>query len=568
MNNVNKWEFALAKETKKEYQQQISDFYTSDDGKTTKMNLAEKFALISGVLANYTLLGLESRKKWQNDAQSLDLVKIFNPISLTWDNPKYIYTACLNAVDVLYTQNDVVKLSNFIFENLRNSQDTIIVPEPYNGSRYILFENGVFDCLTQKIISVEPTSIPSEHDCNIPYVNFDSFLEINGEEIPIYQVGFIEKHKHFIKLDLDIQAPNYKGYGNTETWNPETWLLKTANNNLEKAKYILTIIGMMIVPNHWFNAFIEINGKSGSGKTVITNIAKSIYGGNDVAIPEDFTIEQAQDNFPFRGLVNQNTALVHITEVNGTYLNANMISLFNSFANSSMEMKQMGDVSVKLTPPPLLVLEGVSWAKFDNTKTGVARRLLPLDLTDADTKGYRSSHNKDIFAFKKVVQWFAKAAVLAFSDLTHGDDHFSFNIDDTSTLPIFAQKWHMLAINAGDDLMNTYMLKIKKSLHSGYLPIRMMYEIYQKSVEDDDPEQKRSRKFRSFKDALKMYLSEDFDVEVKDDLQKHSEDELGIDLHDLTNAMELPKGLENYNNTHYGKFSIPYWFKITRKEAF
>ena len=64
-----------------------------------------------------------------------------------------------------------------------------------------------------------------------------------------------------------------------------------------------------------------------------------------------------------------------------------------------------------------------------------------------------------------------------------------------------------------------------------------------------------------------MYLSEDFNVEVSDKLQKHSEDDLGIDLENLKKAMELPKGLENYNDTVYGKYERAYWLKITRKDA-
>ena len=560
------WEQALASEVQAVYVKRTEEYFETNE-KAKTFPIKEKYEVVLGVLHRHALLGLEPRKNWKDDSAGLDLIKIFNPATLTWENPKYLLTACLMAVDIIYTQNDVAKLANYVFESLRNSKTSKDVPKPYSGSRYLLFKNGIFDCLNKELIEIEPSMQLTDNNNTIPMILDSQKLEIRDKSIPITQVGFTEKHKHYIDLELDMELPVYKGYGKNETWDPQTWLLKTADNRKDVAKYILQLIGVMITPNHWFNAFIEINGKSGSGKTVITNIAKGIYGENDVAIPEDFTIDQAMDSFPFRGLVNPNTALVHITEVNGTYLNSSMISLFNSFANSSMEMKQMGDVSVKLTPPPVLVIEGVSWAKFDNTKTGVARRLLPLDLTNSRTRDYRSSHNKDIFSFEKVLKWFAKEAVLAFAEMTGGDEHFAFNIDDIDTLPGYAKRWHMLAINAGDDLMNTYMLKIKDSLHNGYLPTQMMFKLYEKSVLDDDPEQKHSRKFPSFRDALKMYLSEDFNVEVSDKLQKHSEDDLGIDLENLKKAMELPKGLENYNDTVYGKYERAYWLKITRKDA-
>lgn len=563
MTSTAEWENLLASETQASYLDELETVDKADKKKT--FPIKRKFEIISNVLSECATLGLEPRKKWDNDAQTLDLIKIFNPNTLTWENIKYVLTGCLSAVDILYTPTDVTKLASFIFERLRNSKTVIEVPEPYSGSRYILFNNGIFDCSSQELIEIKPAVATSKHNFRIPTISFGTNLEIDGEPKPLIEVGFTEKHKHFIDLDLNADVPTYKGYGQTETWDPQTWLLKTANNKPEIANYILEIIGMMLVPNHWFNAFIEINGKSGSGKTVITNIAKSIYNGNDIAIPEDFTIDQAQDNFPFRGLVNPNTALVHITEINGSYLNANMISLFNSFANSSMEMKQMGDVSVKLTPPPLLVIEGVAWAKFDNTKTGVSRRLLPLDLTESDTRHYRSLHGKDIFRFKKVIKWFAKEAVLAFANMTKGDDHFQFSIDDPETLPTFAQKWHMMAINAGDDLMNTFMLKIKESLHNGFLQLKMMFELYNQSVLDDDPDRKHSRKFPSFRDALKMYLQEDFNVEVLNDLQYHNQDDLGIDLEHLEQAMNLPKDIQEYDK-NFNKRS-PYWLKITKKDA-
>lgn len=561
------WESALSKEIQISYQLANQE-YRESEGQNKNLPIKRRYEVILNVLHCFSILGLENRKKWDNADSTLDLVKVFNPITLTWENPKFLFSACLAAVDVLYVPSDVIKLSSFIFETLRNSKAVMEVPKPYSGSRYLLFNNGIFDCLTQEIIDVQAQLQLTENDIEIPMVSPNATLEIEDHKVPIANAGFTEKHRHYIDLDLNMEVPKYQGKGNNETWDPQTWLLKTAGGRANVAHYILEIIGIMLVPNHSFNAFIEINGKSGSGKTVITNIAKGIYGDNEVAIPEDFTIDQAMDNFPFRGLVNQDTALVHITEVNGTYLNPTMISLFNSFANPSMEMKQMGNVSVKLTPPPVLVMEGVSWAKFDNTKTGIARRLLPLDLSESNTMNYRSSHSKDIFRFKKVLKWFAKEAVLALSELTQGDDHFAFNIDDVDTLPDFARRWHMMAINAGDDLMNTFMLKIKDSLHNGFLPMKMMFRLYAKSVLDDDPEQKHSRKFPSFRDALRMYLSEDFMVIRSDELQHHDEEELGIDLKQLSHAMALPKELENYQTTDYAKYKQAYWLEIKRKAAF
>lgn len=130
--------------------------------------------------------------------------------------------------------------------------------------------------------------------------------------------------------------------------------------------------------------------------------------------------------------------------MNETGLKSSTISLINSFANDAMEMKQMGDVSVKLSLPPLLVMEGVNWAKFDSTKTGITRRLLPIDLSNSKTDYYKAKQGKKVLKSPKVLQWFAKKVLLTFSELSKGADNFMFNLDDVETMPSFFQKWHML----------------------------------------------------------------------------------------------------------------------------
>ena len=117
-------------------------------------------------------------------------------------------------------------------------------------------------------------------------------------------LAFTEKHKHHFELDLNAELPHYKNANKDEKdWDPETWLLKTCGNNKTQANFLLQIMGVMLVPNHAFNMFIEINGKSNSGKTTLLNIVKSIYSGqkdNDLRIKLNYTLNDLNDTFPFR----------------------------------------------------------------------------------------------------------------------------------------------------------------------------------------------------------------------------------------------------------------------------
>lgn len=540
--------------------------------KKDKISLTDKYNCILNSIIDGVLLGLKPRQYWTDDSDAIDLIRIFNPITLTWEHVKFIFQSCLASVGILTMPGDITKFANYVFDTLKNSEDITYVPEPYKGSRYVLFDNGIFDAKNKKLIKLDvPRKNIEGTDVSIKHVRFTPTLEIDGDQIPLPDVGFTEKHKHHFSLNLNAKVPSYKNAHKSEKdWNPKDWLLKTCGNNTKQANFLLSIMGVMLVPNHAFNMFIEINGKSNSGKTTVLNIVKSIYSGqkdNDSRIKLNYTLNDLNDTFPFRGGVNHDTVMVHITETNASRLKPSGISLVDNFANQTMEMKQMGDISEQLTPPPLLIMEGAGWLKFDSTKTGIARRLLPIDLTNSETNHYRSSSSKSrTFSRKKLLQWFAKEAMLKYADLTHGEDDYQFQLDNVEELPDFAQKWHTVAVNAGDELMNTFMLRISPLLHSGYLPLRMMHLLYQQSVLLDNPEEKYSRHFESFQNAFKMYLKDKFVVQPQEGiLRVENPADLGIDLNDVSNVMDLPKELENYENTKYAKYKSPFWVYIQNK---
>lgn len=126
------WENDIGKLVQIDYQQ-LYDELNVDTKKEFKPNLVQTFNQILRSLSSKVLLGLAPRRTWKANSDVVDLVKVFNPISLTWENPKYLYSLCLTHTISIYTNNELTKLANFMFEALRNSENVTYIPEPHKG---------------------------------------------------------------------------------------------------------------------------------------------------------------------------------------------------------------------------------------------------------------------------------------------------------------------------------------------------------------------------------------------------------------------------------------------------
>jgi hypothetical protein len=562
--------------------------YLASQSDSKKVSVAEKYEYISRAIDSGGVVVTLPEDEWVVGKKPLDLLRAYNPETLTWERIDFLLMGILNETFGIYKEQDILTLAQNIFHRVR-SIPTRRTPRVYRGSRYILFSNGIFDAKTRELIpiDIETQNLPIEGadgaiynpDVDESYVTVlrpqSRSLEISttaeddtdADTItkPIPFIGFTEKHKHHFDLDLTVTNPSFAGYGDSDTWTPEDWLTRTSNNDQDQADFLAKILGVMLVPNHSFNAFIEINGESSGGKTTLINLVNAIYGHNP-GVSTGYTLDDLSDRFPFRGTVNRDTAFVHITETNGARLNSSGISLVNSFANQEMQMKQMGTESLTLTPPPLLVLEGKGWVLFDSTKTGIARRLLPIDIRGAQTARYRNKrYGKLIFENKTVLAYFAKRAVLAYADLTQGDDNYMFNLDDITTMPEFVQAWHINAVNAGDEQMQSYSERMQDVLTDGFISSDLLYDLYKESVLFDDPDTKFIRHRRSFEEAFTVYLREFFEFEkVKDLMRVTNTHELAINFNKLTDVMPTPDSLKSYAKSADAMYKSRKWYKVTK----
>lgn len=540
--------------------------------KTEKRPMIETFEHIFSVVEENVIFAIVPPDQWQKDdlANRNNLLRVFNPETSFWETPVDLFSAMLQNAGIAYGKNELTKLGNYVFEELRRNE-VQIVPKPYSNCRYLVYQNGILDVFTLTLITPE-----TELNGNgVPMPKKDKKFELDGQPCYIFDMGFTKKHMHHIDYVSAPECPSYdavpvydsEGNLKYEDWNPLVWALKTNDGDDRKNDYMFELLGVMIVPNHRFNCFIEINGTSSGGKTTLINIVKNIYGSPET-LKLNCTLDEMNAQIPFRGTVDKTTNLVHVTEVNGAGLKANTISLVNNFANESMSMIQMGEKSVQLTPPPLLVMEGVNWALFDNTKSGIARRLVPLDITKADTKDYQNDkYAKEVFDQKDMIEWFNYMAVLGLQSLINGNEHFMFQVDKVKTLPKFARVWHNQAVNAGDKLIEQFVSRIEDTLHAGYLPMELVYQLYVESARLDNGDDVFTRNIHSFTKAFNMYLKEDgYEVEECEKPVKCSEFDLGIDFKALSEEMSLPQDASNYADSKYARYPINGWLRITKTE--
>lgn len=576
------WETKLALILEKQLEDRLAAKQERETEKGAKKGLSRKemFAVIVSVLTRYTTIGVVDPIYRSDDINTLDLIKIYNPISLIWESPRFIIKNLLFAAIGNYSSTDFQGCVNFIYGSLvNNPSGTTYVPDPYDGARYLMFDNGIYDTCTKQLIKIKPQTITAKiksgKKIKVPIVKYNPTLEIDGEDIPLPEVGFNEFHKHhrnFRFFDRDsipkFDGDPLPGQANYD-FTPLEWIRRVAGG-IPQANFILQNMGALLVPNHRFNAFWEINGPSNSGKSTLINLVKAGYNSRE-SVLDGFTIDTLTESFPFRGTVNETTNVVSITEVNGSSVPKAAISFVNQFANEAVSLKQLGGKSKTISPPPMLILEGAGWAHFDVTNTGVQRRIIPINLGESSAKNYRAKLKKNVFRRKDFIDCFVFLAVTAYAEMTQGDDNFVFQIDNLNTLPDFAQLWHTQAISAGDRYMNNYMARLAPALHTGYLPLQIMHQLYQISTKLDGIENQYQRRMPSFITAFVIYLRQSgynviqYDTDKQDQLQKHSEDELGIDFEKVQEAMDIPDDLKNYNSSEFNRFKRPQWIKIERK---
>lgn len=390
---------------------------------------------IEDILFEHVTFGIIDKN---NIYMGLENIMVYNPEKGYWEKAVYILRLILDAFHKEYTERNVTEIANIICGKVNGLRGTINLRKQYSGSRYLLYENGIFDLKEMKLNPIKTIKDPS----GIVGIDFGQKFDINGEKLSVPEMFFTSKHMHTRDLMVDSPLPSFPISTANEIWTPRDWLLRINDGKKEQATYFLQLLGAMLVPNHFFECFIEINEKDTSDKNVLLSLVKEIYNNNSIKL--NYKLSELKRKKPFSGKVDAHTNIIGISEANGAVLSAKETNLISALVNRESM------ILPGLNPLPLLVIESEGWLKFNdvrNTGSGINRRLLPLDLTESDDKCH---FPLSAFKNKEVIDWFNWQALVALHDLTEGNENFIFEIDDIKTLPDFARRWHFTAVN-GDD---------------------------------------------------------------------------------------------------------------------
>lgn len=451
------------------------------------------------------------------------------------------------------------------------------IPPAYSGTRYQLFLNGIYDFVEDKFIEAEDVEE----------------LEVNGEKIKVEELGFLNKHLHRIIYNHKPKPPIIENPKTKEKWDFREWLLKVNNNNKERAKWLLFLIGICILPNANIGTNVMLVGPSGSGKSTIGSIIKNIYvGGAGSAVAQfdknntrdivnsSFEVKTLGDDHPFRGSLTEETNFVHLSEMNKVKLTERACILYDKFCDNEMEARKMGKNSVVLSPTPTLYMEGTGFPKMETVKNGVERRTFPFkiepsdDLIDYRVKGIPQ---EQIFSNDIILQWVVRSAFKTIRKYVDEEDYESIKINmQYFETPEFINEWKDEFVSGGDEISEFYNSVLypameervvkAKDTQSWLLNESMLYEIYKEFERDRDVPDTFIKGRSSFLESIKAKLERSsFSIEpIKKYHAEGNDSRLGLDLSFLNSIFNLRDDLSHldYESGEYAKKKKSDWFVI------
>lgn len=200
---------------------------------------------IEDILFEHVTFGIIDKNKIY---MGLENIMVYNPEKGYWEKAVYILRLILDAFHKEYTERNVTEIANIICGKVNSLRGTINLRKQYSGSRYLLYENGIFDLKEMKLNPIKTIKDPS----GIVGIDFGQKFDINGEKLSVLEMFFTSKHMHMRDLMVDSPLPSFPISTANEIWTPHDWLLRTNDGKQEQVTYFLQLLGAMLVPNHFF----------------------------------------------------------------------------------------------------------------------------------------------------------------------------------------------------------------------------------------------------------------------------------------------------------------------------
>lgn len=414
-----------------------------------------------------------------------DRVVIFNPLTGLWTHDDDLFRMLLTVIKPYATKAQVETMVETFAAQAANAGRVI---SPYNGSRYLLFNNGMLDIVTMNFHQLNETRVKKLH--------------------------FIERSKLNIDFVFDPQIPILANERQCDggDWNPKDFISAYGNNDAATIQYLLFGLSLGLFGSHNFGVHFDIQGESRWGKTTLSEIYNGLYD-NHVQI---ISFSALNENFPFTSYPI-NTSVIWVKESNiGTKPldDEHGTVIYDGLADNQVRFNVKGTDDIVLSNPPQVYIDGTQLIQASEITTGPAGRTLAYKLPKMTTalrnQAYANNINNDLHN-PQVLQWLVWQMIQAYRSLIPQTRQADLKLNlslagDLNLLPPFAKKWRdEFAANSGglDGWFNDqiepflYQTTDDKDPKATLLHPSILYMFYRQAYRADNPQDRYFNHIRS-----------------------------------------------------------------------
>lgn len=377
-----------------------------------------------------------------------DLV-LYNPLSGLWEHDENEFYMLLNILKPAASPTaDLTTLMASLGARARLHNHFV---QPYSGSRYLLFTNGVLDLVDNVLI---PISDPMIKD-----------------------LKFTERHLHSIDYVEDAPEPEFENdRPDGGVWTPgifvDGYTSPKAPDHAEIKRYFLFGLSLGLLAGHNTSVNFDIEGPSRLGKTTWWQIFNEIY---DAGRAAQIVYARLNEPFPVTNY-NLNTAILWVKECNKDtepLNNENGTQFYDGVADNQFRFSVKHGADIIVDNPPQMFIDGTQYIQASEMDTGPAGRTLAyhidFDGSIAERDRFYSNSITERLSDTQVLQYLISEMVKAFRATVPMNriPDFRMNLakaDDLDLIPARAQEWRRQLVNADLRLTNWFEDEVEEFL--------------------------------------------------------------------------------------------------------
>lgn len=390
-----------------------------------------------------------------------DNVAIFNPLTGAWEHDEDEFISMMTVIKPGIT-NMQVRTVMMMWGATARRRGAVI--NPYNGTGFLLFENGALHIRT---LTLHPFTDPI-----------------------IKKNQFTKRHKISMKWN---PAPKLKVFPNDRPdggeWTIDRFIGGYSYNKPHLTEYFLFGLSLGLFAGHNTSVHFDIQGKSRLGKTTLARIFDNLFQGR-IAI---MTYNQINSPFPLTSY-DPDTAVIWIKECNiGSQPMSDEYGtpFYDGLADAQVRLSVKHGGDIIIDNPPQLFIDGTQFIQATEIHTGPAGRTLAFKLPDVTEEERDQFYSNDIYAkFKDpdVMQYLVHRMIMAFKAYVPDNrlDNFTMNLAskrDLSMLPQEGRDWRQEFISADINIQEWFDEDILPFVETNRpLHIEVLYQLYLANV--------------------------------------------------------------------------------------